>query len=261
MQSRRKSGSRFASWQILAGIVSASVTFGVLPARAVCDANTTGVSVCSGIDATIAKTATGNLDVQFNNETVTTGGVTISGVAGGFNVDLNVTSASGPNPIANTGGGNAIDISSTGGNVAVTTIAGATVSSNGTSSIRASTATGGITINTAAVTTNSTGFGINARVTGGGTRGIAITTNGTITSTGGTGINSSVTGGSGNTAITFNADVLFGSGGGPAGIQAISSSTGSMLVTGSGNVTGTGTGDAISVSNTAAATSGDLTIN
>jgi uncharacterized protein with beta-barrel porin domain len=231
------------------------------PARAACDANTAGVSLCSGTDASVSKTATGNLDVQFNNETVTTGGVTISGGAGGFNVDLNVTSASGPNPIANTGGGNAIDISSTSGNVAVTTIAGATVTSTGTNSIRASTATGGVTINTAAVTTNSTGFGINATVTGGGTQGIAITTNGTITSTGGTGINSSVTGGSGNTAITFNADVLFGSGGGPAGIQAISSSTGSMLVTGSGNVTGTGTGGAISVSNTAAATSGDLTIN
>jgi len=96
------------------------------PALAACDANTAGVSLCSGTDASVSKTATGNLDVQFNNETVTTGGVTISG-AGGFNVDLNVIAASGPNAIANTGGGNAIDISSTGGNVAVTTISGATV--------------------------------------------------------------------------------------------------------------------------------------
>jgi hypothetical protein len=52
--------------------------------RAACDGNTAGVSVCTGSDAAISKTATGNLDVQFNNQTVTTGGVTISGGAGGF---------------------------------------------------------------------------------------------------------------------------------------------------------------------------------
>ena len=260
MQSRSKPRIWLSFAQ--AGLVLAIAMLGsVLPARALCDANTAGVSVCSGTDLAVTKTATGNLDVQFNNETVTTGGVTISGGVGGFNVDLNVTSASVPSPIANTGGGNAIDISSTSGNVAVTTIAGATVTSVGTNGILASTGSGGITINTAAVTTNSTGFGINAAVTGGGTDGIAITTNGTITSTGGTAINSSVTGGSGNTAITFNADVLFGAALGPAGIQAVSSSTGSMIVTGSGNVSGAGSGGAINVSNTAAVTSGDLTVN
>ncbi len=260
MQSRKNPSNRLASWQILVGIVSASTAFCVLPARAACDASTTGVSVCTGTDAAIAKTATGNLDVQFNNETVTTGGVTISGGAGGFNVDLNVVSATGPNPIQNTGGGDGLNISSTSGNVAVTTISGATISSTGVHAINASTATGGITLNTAAVTVNSTGTAVNATVTGGGTRGIGITTNGTVTSTGGNGINSLVTGGSGNTAITFNAGVLFGSST-STGISAISSSTGSMTVSGSGNVTGTGTGGAINISNTAGATSGDLTIN
>jgi hypothetical protein len=190
---------------LMSGAAAASIVFcnvmAVGPARAACDANTTGVSLCSGTDASISKTATGNLDVQFNNETITTGGVTISGGVGGFNVDLNVTSASGPNPITNTGAGNGIDISSNGGNVAVTTISGATVTSN------------------------------------------AI------------GINSQVTGGSGNTAITFNAGISAIT----AGVQAISSSTGSMTVTGSGSIGFTD--HAITVQNNAATTSGDLTIN
>src|SRR5713226_2307443 len=202
MKGQMRRRSRPGNWSILAGaIVASAMLGGTLPAQAACDANTTGVSVCSGTDATVTKIATGNLDVPFNNETVTTGGVTISGGAGGFNVDLNVTSASGPNPIANTGAGNGIDISSNGGNVAVTTISGATVTSN------------------------------------------AI------------GINSSVTGGSGNTAITFNAGISAIT----AGVQAISSSTGSMTVTGSGNIGFTD--HAITVQNNAATTSGDLTIN
>jgi outer membrane autotransporter protein len=252
---------RFGARQVLVGIVaSALLAAAASPARAACDGNTAGVSVCSGSDAAISKTATGNLDVQFNNQTVTTGGVTISGGAGSFNVDLNVTSASGPNPITNnTGAGSAIDISSTGGNVAVTTIAGAPVTSNGNNGIFASTTTGAITINTGAVTTNSTGMGINATTAGGG---ISITTNGVVQSTGGNGINTLVTGGSGNTAITFNADVLYGSST-AVGIQAVSSSTGSMTISGSGNITkaGAGTGGAIILTNTAATTSGNLTIN
>src|SRR5262245_21877109 len=64
---------------LLAGtaLISAQIVLlaGVYPAWAVCDANTAGVSVCSGTDAAVVKTATGNLDVQFNNETVTVGGV------------------------------------------------------------------------------------------------------------------------------------------------------------------------------------------
>jgi outer membrane autotransporter protein len=194
---------------LLAGTALGSsliVSFVDVPsAWAACDVNTAGVSVCSGTDAAITKTATGNLDVQFNNETVTAGGVSISGGAGAFNVDLNVTSATGPNPISNTSGGDGVNISSNGGNVAVTTIPGASVSS-----------------------------------------------------TNGAGINSSVTGGSGNTAITFNADVH----GGAGGVRAISSSTGSMSVSGSGNVSVGGPGvAALFLQNTAAATSGDLTVN
>src|SRR5258708_26570123 len=103
MQSRKNPSNRLASWQILVGIVSASTAFCVLPARAACDASTTGVSVCTGTDAAIAKTATGNLDVQFNNETVTTCGVTISGGAGGVNVHPHVGSATGPEPVQDTG--------------------------------------------------------------------------------------------------------------------------------------------------------------
>src|SRR5262249_18042283 len=212
--------------------------------------------VCSGSDAAISKTATGNLDVQFNNQTVTTGGVTISGVAGGFNDHLKVTSANGANPNTKPEVGNAIDISSTSGNVAVTTIAGAPVSSSGTNGIFATTTTGAITINTAAVTTNSTGNGINAVTTGGG---ISITTNGIVQSTGGNAILTQVTGGTGNTAITFNADVLYGRSL-STGIRAAASSTGSMSVTGSGNITGGDFGGLI-LQNTAAATGGDLTIN
>jgi uncharacterized protein with beta-barrel porin domain len=389
MQNMSKPTSRQLSWLALAGVLSAGTMLGgVSPARAACDANTAGVSVCSGTDAAVSKTATGNLDVQFNNETVTTGGVTITG--GAFNTDLNVVSATGPNPIQNTGAGDAVNINSTGGNVAVTTTAGAAVtaaagngihatviggagntaitfnaditsgagsagilaasSSTGSTTIggagnvtggtggainisntsaatsgdltintsgnfngsilagvtqatnnanisvthsgtvtstnadaisattpgggnisittsrliqattavhaiNASTATGGITINTGAVTVNSTGTAINATVTTGGTRGIAITTNGTITSTGGTGIASFVAGGSGNTAITFNGDVSFGS----FGISATSNSSGSITVSGAGNVTG-GTGAAVLVG-TSAASSGDLTVN
>src|SRR5437868_8352368 len=64
-----------------------------------------------------------------------------------------------------------------GGNVTVTTTK--LVQTSGASeSILAGTATGGITINTAAVTTNSSGIGINADGSGGGTGGISITTKG-----------------------------------------------------------------------------------
>jgi outer membrane autotransporter protein len=204
-----KNWQPFHLWLISAASATAAcvaLAASTLPAEAACDANTTGISVCSGTDAVVAKTATGNLDVRFNNETVTTGGVTISGGVAGFNVDLNVISASGPNPIANTGVGNGVDISSNGGNVAVTTISGATI-------------------------TSTAGFGINSQVLGGG---------------------------GGNTAITFNADVN----GATGGITAQSNGTGAMSVSGSGNVNVTAGGAAaIFLQNTAATTSGDLTIN
>src|SRR5262249_527349 len=119
-----------------------------------------------------------------------------------------------------------------GGNVSITT--SKLVQTSGASeSIRAGATTGGITISTGAVFTNSTGMGMNGNTTGGG---IGITTNGVVQSTGGNGINTQVIGGTGNTAITFNADVLFGNST-AVGIQAFSSSTGSMTISGSGNIT------------------------
>ena len=160
--------------------------------------------MCSGTDASVSKTATGNLDVQFNNETITTGGVTISGGAGGFNVDLNVISAAGPNPITNTTG-TALTISSNGGNVSVNTIAGADL----------------------------------------------------IATTNGNGLSSAIVGGTGYTSITLNGNVGASLGN---GVNAVSSSTGSMFIGGAGNISATG-GNGIVAQQTAAATSGNLTIN
>jgi hypothetical protein len=200
---RLKIRSALLSGTATASIMLCGATFSPRPAQAACDANTAGVSVCSGTDASVSKTATGNLNVQFNNETITTGGVTISGGASGFNVDLNVISAAGPNPITNTTG-TALTISSNGGNVSVNTIAGADLNS----------------------TTN------------------------------GNGLNSAIVGGTGNTSITLNGNVstVFGN------AVNVSSSTGSIFIGGAGNITGSA-GDGIFVQQTAATTSGDLTIN
>jgi uncharacterized protein with beta-barrel porin domain len=193
---------------LLSGTATASIVlcgaFSPRPAQAACDATTAGVSLCSGTDASVSKTATGNLDLQFNNETVTTGGVTISGGASGFNIDLNVISAAGPNPITNIAG-TAVTISSNGGNVSVNTIAGADV----------------------------------------------------LSTTNGNGITSSIVGGTGNTSITLNGNVSTTLG---TGVNAVSSSTGSMFIGGAGNISAAG-GSGIVAQQTAAATSGNLTID
>ena len=201
---RLKIRSALLSGTATASIVLCGATFSPRPAQAACDATTAGVSLCSGTDASVSKTATGNLDVQFNNETVTTGGVTISGGASGFNVDLNVISAAGPNPITNIAG-TAVTISSNGGNVSVNTIAGADV----------------------------------------------------LSTTNGNGITSSIVGGTGNTSITLNGNVSTTLG---TGVNALSSSTGSMFIGGAGNISAAG-GSGIVAQQTAAATSGNLTID
>ena len=235
---------------------------GVHPAWATCDANTAGVSVCSGTDASVAKTATGNLDVQFNNETVTTGGVTISGGAGGFNVDLNVVSATGPNPIANTGG-DAVTISSNGGNVAVTTISGANITSTGGAGIN-STMTGGsgnttITFNgnvsgvdgvvatsssTGSMSVSGTGnaHGLSAiklQNTATATSGdLTVNMSGNITGNGGVGIAAQIANAANNANISVtDTGTISGSG---FGISAVTAGGGNVLVNMSNSISSSG---------------------
>jgi outer membrane autotransporter protein len=148
-------------------------------ARAGCDANTSGTSVCSGSSAGVSKEADGDLVVQFNNQTVTSDGVSImpsTAVSTPVDVALSVVSATAGNTI--TGANYGIQIgTNTGGNVAVTTVVGATVS--------------------------ATNYGIQAWTSDSGT--ITIITNDAITA-GGTGIET-YTAGSGRTSITANADI------------------------------------------------------
>jgi hypothetical protein len=77
------------------GFGLAAVLYTPQSALAACDGNTAGTSVCSGTDATVTVGATGNLDLRFNNQTVTTGGVTIDSGANPFDPSLSVVSASG----------------------------------------------------------------------------------------------------------------------------------------------------------------------
>ncbi|UPK40782.1 hypothetical protein IVB18_50075 (plasmid) [Bradyrhizobium sp. 186] len=123
------------------------------------------------------------------------------------------------------------------------------------SGVVATTSTGAINITATPIF--AVNDGINAQVAGGGSGGITIVA-GEINVPGNVGILSSITGGTGNTSITFNGAITAP---GFGGIRATSSSTGSMSVGGIGSISTSSVGPAISVTNSATSTSGDITIN
>ena len=237
MKSMSKPTSRHPSWLAMAAIPLASAMLGgVSPAKAACDANTAGVSVCAGTDTSVTKFATGNLDVQFNNETVTTGGVNITAGAAAFNVDLNVVSATGPNPIQNTGVGDAVEINSTGGNVAVTTIAGASI-------------------------TSAAGSGIRAIVTG-GTGNTAITFNAGVTSGAGAAGILAISSSTGSMTVSGSGNVTGGTGGAINIGNGGAATSGDLTINTSGNFTGSilaGVGQATNNANISVTQTGTVT--
>jgi uncharacterized protein with beta-barrel porin domain len=105
-------------------------------------------------------------------------------------------------------------------------------------------------IGTATASVNQEGISASS-----GTGSINITSTSIFATNGG--IDTQVAGGAGNTSITLNGNVITNLG---AGVNAVSSGTGTMFIGGTGNITST-LGDGIVAKQTAAATSGNLTIN
>lgn len=295
---RRLRGQLLASSALICSAL-ATVLYTTQSALAACDGNTVGTSICSGADAAVTVGATGNLELQFNNQTVTTGGVTINSGANPFDLSLNVVSASGPNPITNAAGAG-VSVISNGGAISVVTLAGSTIQGS-TDGITVETiGAGGVTVTAHGVTATSGGNGITARSADGL---IIIHGNGGINSAMLNGIDARATGSGGiaidtsavgtinaaNNGISAQADLgvaTITTGGainagyygitatssdnlsitanadvvaGDTGIGARSMGIGSVTVGGAGNVAGTNSGG-IAALRTGLTTSGDVRV-
>ena len=200
----------------------------------------------NGIIAQITNAAN-NADISVTHSGTNTSGLIASTVGGG-NVTVNTSK--------DIGGLFAINVGTTSGDATIN-VSGGTLAPAFTGILASAATSGNVVVNmtggqigTATVSVNQEGISASS-----GTGSINITSTSIFATNGG--IDTQVAGGAGNTSITLNGNVSTNLG---AGVNAVSSSTGSMFIGGTGNI-GSTLGDGIVAKQTAAATSGNLTIN
>ncbi|MBR0725781.1 autotransporter domain-containing protein [Bradyrhizobium manausense] len=213
-------------------------------------------NITANVGAGIATTTTSGANtVNITGGTHAAAGANVNATAGSGNVVVSVTNGA---LLQGTGGASGGITATTGsGNIQIDTSGGTLGTiANKIETVSATTTSGSINISTGAIAAIASG--INAQVTGGGSGGITVVANGSISTLAIYDIATNITGGTGNTSITYNGAL---SSSGFGGIAATSSSTGTMSVGGSGSISSILAGPGISVVNSAAATSGDITIN